>query len=92
MGKDTFMVSRQAGSGFAGMGNLKADAFREANEFCVKQGKCLQVVSTNEAQPPYILANFPRVEVQFMCLNQNDPELGRPKLKKEADTVIEIHK
>ena len=92
IGQDTFMVSRQAGTGFAGLGNLKADAFREASQFCVKQGKSLQVVSTSESSPPYILTNFPRVEVQFMCLDVSDQELGRPRLKKDADTVIEIRK
>ncbi len=92
IGKDTFMLSRQAGTGFAGLGNLKADACREASKFCTKQGKLLQVVYTSESQPPYILANFPRVEVQFMCLDANDPELARPKLRKEADTVIEMRK
>jgi S1-C subfamily serine protease len=44
-------------------------------------------VSTHETQPPYILGNYPRAEIQFMCLDPNDPELSRPKLKK-ADTVI----
>lgn len=27
-----------------------------------------------------------------MCLDKNDPELNRPKFKKEADTVVEIKK
>ena len=92
IGPDTYMVSRQAATGFSGSGTLKAEAFREANEFCLSQQKKLQVVSTTEAQPPYILANFPKAEVQFMCLDANDPELSRPKLKKEADSVIEIRK
>jgi hypothetical protein len=30
MGNDTYMVSRQAASGFSGMGTLKADAIKEA--------------------------------------------------------------
>lgn len=92
IGKDAYMVSRQAASGFSGSGTLKAEAFREANKFCINQGKSLQVINTSEAQPPYVFGNFPKAEVQFMCLNTNDPELNRPKLRKEADTVIEINK
>ena len=92
IGSDTYMVSRQAATGFSGSGTLKAEAFREANEFCLSQKKKMQVVSTAEAQPPYILANFPKAEIQFMCLDANDPELSRPKLKKDADSVIEIRK
>jgi len=37
------------------------------------------------------LANFPKAEVQFMCLSAGDAELQRSKLRKEPDTVIEIH-
>ena len=92
IGKDTFMVSRQAATGFSGSGTLKAEAFAEANQYCLSQNKTLQVVNTNEAQPPYVLGNFPKAEVQFMCLDSNDSEHTRPKLKKEADTVIEIRK
>src|SRR4051812_46214013 len=80
IGKDTFMVSRQAATGFSGSGTLKAEAFQEANKYCQDLGKSLQVVSTHEASPPYILANFPKAEVQFMCLDQKDAELNRPKL------------
>ncbi len=31
-------------------------------------------------------------EIEFMCLSEGDPELTRPKLRKEADTVIEVKK
>jgi len=90
IGKDTYLVSRQAATGFTGSGTLKGDAIREATDFCESRKKTLQVVSTQEAQPPFILANFPKAEVQFMCLDANDPELGRPKLQKTPDTVVEV--
>ena len=92
IGQDTFMVSRQAATGFSGSGTLKAEAFQEASQYCAKLGKSLQVISTHEASPPYILGNFPKAEIQFMCLDAKDAELNRPKLRKEADTVIEIKK
>ena len=92
IGQDTFMVSRQAATGFSGSGTLKAEAFQEANDYCLQHKKTLQVVHTAEAHPPYVLGNFPKAEVQFMCLDANDAELVRPKLRKEADTVIEIRK
>jgi hypothetical protein len=92
IGQDTYMVSRQAATGFSGSGTLKADAFREANQYCVSHGKALQVVGTHEAQPPYVFGNFPKAEVQFMCLDIKDAELTRPKLQKSADTVIELRR
>ena len=91
MGEDTYVVSRQAATGFHGMGGLKADAFAEASSFCEKNNKYLQVVNTNEAQPPYVYGNFPKVEVQFMCLGESDPELTRPKLRVDKGvTTLEI--
>jgi hypothetical protein len=84
------MVSRQAATGFSGSGTLKAEAFQEANQYCTNLGKSLQVANTYEASPPYILANFPKAEIKFMCLDAKDIELNRPKLRKEADSVIEV--
>lgn len=88
VGEDTFMVSRQAATGFTGSGTLKAEAFQEASGYCSTQKRKFQLVRTEEAQPPYVFGNFPRAEVYFMCLDADDSELGRPKPK--ADTVIEI--
>lgn len=92
IGQETFMVARQAATGFSGAGTLKAEAFQEANQYCAGKNKAMQVVRTDEAQPPFILGNFPRAEVQFMCLDANDPELARPKLRKDTDTIVEIRK
>ncbi len=90
IGKDTFMVSRQAATGFSGSGTLKAEAFQEANKYCEGLSKNLQVINTHEASPPYVFGNFPKAEIQFMCLDSIDAELNRPKLKKEANSIIEI--
>lgn len=90
IGPDTFMVSRQAATGFSGLGTLKADAFQEANKYCLSQNKHIRVVNTSESSPPYVLGNFPRAEVQFMCLEKEDQELTRPKMQKAPDTVIEV--
>ena len=90
IGPDTFMVSRQAATGLSGLGNLKADALQEANEYCASQKRHIRVVNTTESSPPYLLGNYPRVEIQFMCLDENDPEFTRPKMEKVPDTVIQI--
>lgn len=82
IGPETFMVSRQAATGFSGLGTLKAEAFQEANQYCIKQNKNIRVVNTSESSPPYVLGNFPRAEVQFMCLDKSDAELTRPKMQK----------
>ena len=74
IGDDTYMVSRQAATGFSGLGTLKADALKEANSYCVSQNKKMHVVSATEAEPPFILGNFPKAEVQFRCLDRDADE------------------
>lgn len=71
MGQDNFMVSHQAATGFSGSGNLKADAFREANQYCTDQMMDMKVISAHEAEPPFLLGNFPKAEVQFKCVQRN---------------------
>ena len=92
MGQDTYMIAKQQATGFPGLGNMKAEIIGEASRHCAGLGKELQVVSTQETQPPYILGNYPRSEIQFMCLSAGDRELQRPKLQKTPDTVIEVRK
>jgi hypothetical protein len=92
MGRDTYMVAKQQATGFPGLGNMKAELIAEASSHCAERGKELQIVSTYETQPPYVLGNYPRSEIQFMCLAADDRELQRPKLQKTPDTVIEIRK
>ena len=67
MGSDTFFVSRQAATGFSGAASLKAEVLQEANQHCQTQRKTMEVVMLTEAQPPFILGNYPKAEVQFRC-------------------------
>ncbi|MBQ0759106.1 MAG: hypothetical protein KBT72_05585 [Zhongshania sp.] len=68
MGNDTYMVSRQAATGFSGMGTLKADAMREAYVQCQKTGKRVEILEAIDARPPYIFGNFPKTEIRFQCV------------------------
>jgi hypothetical protein len=78
IGPDTFMVSRQAATGFSGSGTLKAEALSEANQYCEARSKVMYMLTWTEAAPPYVMGNFPKAEVQFMCLDANDPRLKAP--------------
>ena len=78
IGPNTFMVSRQAASGFSGSGTLKAEALNEANQFCAARDKSMYALTWTEAAPPYVMGNFPKAEVQFMCLEPTDPRLKTP--------------
>jgi hypothetical protein len=91
IGKDTYMISKQSAGGmFVSASSVKGEIFQEGFAFCQKQNKVFQIVRSNELSAIPGL-RLPSAEVQFMCLSENDPELTRPKLKKEADTVVEVH-
>lgn len=67
LGADKYFLSRQAGTGFDGMGTLHADALREATTFCGARKQALSITKDDQSQPPYILGNFPRVDLTFRC-------------------------
>ena len=68
MGPNKFMISRQAATGFSGAGSLKEEALAEGGQFCTARQKTLEVTDLTEAQPPYVMGNFPRATVQFVCI------------------------
>lgn len=69
-GPDSYIVSKQAATGFHGMGTLKADALREAYAKCESLNKEVEIIETNDAEPPYILGNFPKTEIIFKCVKE----------------------
>lgn len=71
VGNNTYIITRQAGSGFSGMGDLKADALKEAYTKCSKSNESVKIVNSQESQPPYIFGNFPRIELTFSCVPNN---------------------
>ena len=88
IGQDTFMASKQGWISTQSDSALKADVFREASAYCASKGKQLMPVSTN-SRPGVIGRSYPEVEVQFRCLNENDPELRRPTLEPVPNVRIE---
>lgn len=71
MGQGIYTITAQAATGFSGLGDLKADALRQAAAHCTSQGgKDFQVIETHETKPPYLLGNYPRVDLQFRCTDK----------------------
>jgi len=67
-GTDTYIITKQAATGFPGLGNLKSDAMKEAYAQCSKTGRSVQVIDSEETKPPYLLGNYPRVDITFRCV------------------------
>jgi hypothetical protein len=67
-GTDTYLITKQAATGFPGLGNLKSDAMKEAYAQCSQTGKSVHVVESQETKRPYVLGNYPRIDITFRCV------------------------
>ncbi|PPU39841.1 MAG: hypothetical protein EOO81_07320 [Oxalobacteraceae bacterium] len=70
MGNDTYFISKQAATGFTGLGSLRGEAMRDAFAQCKKSGQSVEVTDTVDAKPPFVLGNFPRVDITFRCVSR----------------------
>ena len=66
-GQGGYLIAKQAATGFPGLGNLKAEAMGEANQYCQSRGREFLLTNEMETQPPYLLGNYPRAEISFQC-------------------------
>lgn len=67
IGSGKFMIAKQQATGFPGLGSMKAEVIQEASAHCKKEGAELELTNAQETKPPYILGNYPRVEIEFIC-------------------------
>ena len=65
IGNDMYTIYRKGNSSLTSTGEIKVMVMREANEFCTKQGKILQMVNTNQGTG---YAAFPEADVTFKCV------------------------
>ena len=64
---EQFFISKQAATGFTGLGNLKAEAIKEGTVFCNAMKKEFELVSQDQSEGLQVLGNYPRVEITFIC-------------------------
>lgn len=88
MGNQQYMLSRQAATGFSGLGTLKAEGIEEATLYCRKKGKSVVITNTIDAKPPFILGNFPKTDVYFKCVEDSfeNQEISNNENKKEKES------
>lgn len=59
----------QGATGFVSMSAVRDDAEQRAAAFCKAKGdRRWDAIEETTANPPYILGNFPRIEIVFQCL------------------------
>lgn len=72
-GPDTYYLTRKsAGGGFVSGDSVKASLLREANSFCDKQGRQIQLISA-EAHRGIPFAKIANAEVNFRCVSEASP-------------------
>ncbi|MEB8431922.1 hypothetical protein OO007_06750 [Cocleimonas sp. KMM 6892] len=70
LGNNSFIISKQAATGFPGTGSIKVEALKEASAKCLGNNQAVKIDNINESKPPYILGNYPKVDVMFHCINK----------------------
>lgn len=67
-GKDTYMITKQSAGGIMVPGaSVKAEILVEANQFCAKSGKSMQLL-TSDAKNAIPFARMSSAEIQFSCV------------------------
>jgi hypothetical protein len=75
---EQYRIFHQASTGFSGTGGIRSTAVRRAKEFCRKKGSDQSMVTVSEhtAAPPYVLGNFPRIEIIFVCTDNENLQVA----------------
>ena len=72
-GNEAYRVFIQGATGFVSMQSVRSDAEERAEQFCDRKGKSMETLTERTANPPYILGNFPRIEIVFDCIEKSAP-------------------
>jgi hypothetical protein len=67
-GAETFRVFIQGSSGFVPISSVREDAEQRATQFCERKDRAMESLIETTANPPYILGNYPRIEIVFDCI------------------------
>lgn len=68
--KNIYRIYHRAATGFVSIQSIRQAAEQRAQQFCEQQGKGMVVLGEKISQPPYILGNFPRIEIVFAAIDK----------------------
>lgn len=90
IGKDTYMVGTEARGGMQTKGKAMTANVKAANAFCGEKGKKMMLTHTETSGIP----GWSPVdaEIQFVCLDADDPQYRQTILRKDPTEVIQITK
>lgn len=65
-----YRIYQRSSSGFTSIDTLREDVEERAEKFCSRQGLGMIVLGEKTSSPPYILGNFPRIEIVFATVQK----------------------
>lgn len=86
--KDVFRIYHRAATGFVSIQSVREAAEQRAEDFAKRQGKSFIVLGEKTSNPPYILGNFPRIEIVFALINKT-PDTAQPAIVTDKYVAIE---
>lgn len=88
---ERYRIYHRASTGFSGTGGIRRTATQRANRFCQDLGKKrMLTVSEHAAAPPYILGNFPRIEIIFVCVDETIAQSSAKAATDKYDRIVKI--
>jgi len=73
-GEDIYRIYHRAATGFVSIQSIRQSAEQRAEDFASRQGKAFVVLGEQISNPPYILGNFPRIEIVFALIDKTTVE------------------
>ena len=67
---DIYTVYQRAASGFESIQSIRSQVERRAEIFANRQNRSIVVLGENISEPPYILGNFPRIQIVFALIDK----------------------
>ena len=81
--KDIYRIYQRASTGFISINTTRIAAERRMDDFAKRQGKLVVVLGEKTSSPPYIMGNFPRIEIVFALVDKSEKNaFDTPKLDK----------
>ncbi len=87
--KDIYRIYHRGSTGFVSIQSLRQATEQRADDFARRQGKSFVVLGEKISQPPYILGNFPRIELVFALIDTK-PEI--PNTGVRTDKYADLEK
>lgn len=88
---ERYRIYHQASTGFSGTGGIRRTATQRATRFCQDLGKKqMFTVSEHTAAPPYILGNFPRIEIIFVCVDDTVAQGSAKVATDKYDSLVTV--